>query len=194
MAGRTPDKEPQFFFKAHSTLVGPEDPIVLPWMSEEVVHEPELAIVIGTRAKNVSVDRALGHVLGYTCANDVTARDFQQKDRLATGRTKNFDTFCPLGPLIVSALDPEDLEVCARINGRLGCCGRTSQLIWTVPELVSFLSCVMTLLPGDVVLTAAPGIDALHPGDVAEVEIEGIGVLRNPVVASKDRPVRWQWP
>jgi 2-keto-4-pentenoate hydratase/2-oxohepta-3-ene-1,7-dioic acid hydratase in catechol pathway len=187
-----PDQEPQIFIKPGTSLIGSGDPIRYPWMSEDVIHEPELAVVMGRKAKNVPVDRALDCVCGYTCANDVTARDFFAKDRVVAGRSKIFDSFCPLGPLVVTGIDGNDLSICARVNGQVQVTGHTSQMKWRVEEVVSFISCVATLLPGDVILMAAPGIGALGPGDIVEVEIEGIGVLTNPVSPSEDRPVRWQ--
>ena len=191
MTGRTPDKEPQFFVRVHTTLNGCDDPIVLPWISQSVAYEPELAVVIGRKAKDVPVDSALSYVFGYTCANDLTEKGHQE-ERLRATRSKNFDTFCPLGPVIVTDLDANDLAICARVNGDVQVSSRTSGMICKVPEIVSYMSCLMTLLPGDVILTSAPGAGKLQPGDVVEVEIEGIGMLRNPVVGSKGEPVRWQ--
>lgn len=183
---------PQLFLKPLTTLIGNGDPIIWPWMSQQVICAPELAVVIGRKAKDVPVDRALDHVLGYTCANDVTAQDLSQEDRLRTGRPKIFDTFCPLGPVIATGVDGNDLAICWRINGQRGPSSRTSKMIRRVEEVVSFVSCVTALLPGDVILLGSPGMAPLHPGDVVEVEIEGIGVLRNSVVASENKPVRWQ--
>lgn len=190
--GRELQPAPGLFLKPHTALVGNGDPIVVPWMSELVVHEPEMAIVIGKKAKNVPVDQAAEYVFGYTCANDVTARDIQQTDRLRAGRSKIFDTFCPLGPVIATDIDGNDLALSARVNGELGPSGRTSELQFDVEEIVSFISCVVTLLPGDVILSAAPGVGEVKPGDVVEIEVENIGVLRNPVVASTSGPVRWK--
>jgi len=183
---------PQVFMKPLTTLVGGGDPIVYPWMSQRVIYEPELAVVMGKRTRNVPVDRVLDHVFGYTCANDVTAKDLNVSDRLGAGRAKIFDTFCPLGPVIATGIDGNDLAICGRLNGQPGPSSRTSHMIRRVEEVVSFISCVTTLLPGDVVLFATPGTQEVHPDDVVEVEIEGIGVLRNPVVASASGPVRWQ--
>lgn len=185
-------EDPQIFLKPLTTLIGNGAPIVCPWMSEWVIYEPELAVVIGKKAKDVPVHKALDHVLGYTCANDVTAKDLGQVDRLGIGRAKIFDTFCPLGPVIATEVDGNDLPICVRINGQLGTSSRTSKMIHRVEEVVSFISCVTTLLPADVILLGTPGTGLLHPGDVVEVEIEGIGVLRNPVVASKGSRVPWQ--
>jgi 2-keto-4-pentenoate hydratase/2-oxohepta-3-ene-1,7-dioic acid hydratase in catechol pathway len=188
-----PDQEPQIFIKPGTSLIASGDPIRYPWMSEDVIHEPELAVVMGRKARNVPVDEALAYVCGYTCANDVTAKDFFAKDRVVAGRSKIFDSFCPLGPSVVTDIDGNDLAIDARVNGQLQVSGHTSQMRWRVEEVVSFISCVMTLLPGDLILMAAPGIGPLQPGDVVEVEIEGIGVLSNPVLSGEEGPVRWQW-
>jgi 2-keto-4-pentenoate hydratase/2-oxohepta-3-ene-1,7-dioic acid hydratase in catechol pathway len=174
-------EEPLLFFKPPSAVIGPEEPIVRPPVSQRVDYEGELAVVIGRRAKNVSVSEAMDYVLGYTCANDVTARDLQARDDQWT-RAKGFDTFCPLGPWIETELDPADLRIETRVNGQVRQSGRTSDLVFGVPQLISYISQVMTLEPRDVILTGTPvGIGPLQPGDVVEVEISGIGVLRNPV-------------
>ena len=174
--------EPLLFLKPATSVIGPDEAIVCPAMSQQVDYEAELAVVIGRRARQVSAGEATGYVLGYTCANDVTARDIQQRER-HNSRAKSFDTFCPLGPWIVTNVCPDDLAIQCRVNGVLRQDSRTSQLVFGVPALVSFISQVMTLLPGDVVLTGTPaGIGPLAPGDVVEVEIEGVGVLRNPVI------------
>ena len=176
-------QDPVMFLKPPTALLDPEGFIIYPPDSHLVHHEGELAVVIGKRAKSVPVDEALNYVFGYTCANDVTARDLQQKDGQWT-RGKGFDTFMPLGPVVVSGLDPTDLAITCRVNGEVRQSSRTSYLIHNVAELVSFASRVMTLLPGDVLLTGTPaGVGPLVPGDVVEVEIEGIGVLRNRVAA-----------
>lgn len=175
--------EPIIFFKPPSALIGPGEVIVCPPASRRVDYEAELAVVVGRRTRNVSVDEALDAVLGYTCGNDVTARDFQARDRLWT-RAKGFDTFCPLGPWIVTGLDPADLAVECRVNGQMRQRSSTRHLIFAVPELIAFISSIMTLEPGDVILTGTPaGIDPLQPGDRVEVEVEGIGVLENTVTA-----------
>lgn len=174
--------EPLLFLKPATAVIGPDAAIVCPAMSQQVDYEAELAVVIGRQAHQVSPDEAPGYILGYTCANDVTARDIQQRER-HNSRAKSFDTFCPLGPWIVTDLSPDDLGIQCRVNGVRRQDSRTSQLVFGVPALVSFVSQVMTLLPGDVVLTGTPaGIGPLSSGDVVEVEIEGVGVLRNPVV------------
>jgi 2-keto-4-pentenoate hydratase/2-oxohepta-3-ene-1,7-dioic acid hydratase in catechol pathway len=151
-------------------------------MSAEVHHEAELAVVIGTVARRVRAEDASRHILGYTAANDVTARDLQARDGQWT-RAKGFDTFCPLGPAIETETDPlEALTVECRVNGEVRQHATTADLVFGVAELVAFISAVMTLLPGDVILTGTPaGVGPLQPGDRVEVEIETIGILANPV-------------
>ena len=173
--------EPMLFLKPPSALIGHGATIEIPAGIGRVDHESELAVIIGRRARHVSRDEALDYVLGYTCANDVSARVFQKKDG-QWGRAKGFDTFCPLGPWINTDLDPADLAVRCRVNGEVRQDGRTSQLVFDVPALIEFISGVMTLLPGDLILTGTPsGISELHDGDVVQVEVEGVGVLENPV-------------
>ena len=173
---------PLLFLKPNTSVIGPDDPIVLPDWSEQVEHEAELAVVIGKVTRNVRPDEALSRVFGYTVANDVTARDVQRTDGQWT-RAKGFDSACPLGPWIVPGLDVDDLHVRARVNGETHQDGRTSQMVFDVAYLVSYVSEVFTLLPGDVILTGTPaGVSPLAERDVVEVEVEGIGVLRNPVV------------
>jgi len=173
---------PLLFLKPNTSVIGPDDPIVLPAWTEEVEHEAELAVVIGKVTKNVTVARALDHVFGYTVANDVTARDAQRAEPQWT-RAKGFDTSCPIGPWIVPGLDVADLAVRSRVNGQPRQDGRTSQLIFDVAYLVSYISEVFTLLPGDVILTGTPaGVGPIVDRDIVEVEVEDIGVLRNPVL------------
>jgi 2-keto-4-pentenoate hydratase/2-oxohepta-3-ene-1,7-dioic acid hydratase in catechol pathway len=174
--------EPLVFLKPNTSVIGPDDPIVLPPYSSNVHHEAELAVVIGKVVKDVTPERALDYVFGYTVANDVTARDVQKTDGQWT-RGKGFDTSCPLGPWIVTGLDVDDLQVTARVNGETKQDGRTSQLIFDVPYLISYVSEIFTLLPGDVILTGTPaGVGPIVHRDVVEIEVEGIGVLRNPVI------------
>ncbi len=174
-------EEPLIFLKPPSAVIGPEEEIVLPRQSKRVDHEAELAVVIGRRAKDVRPEEALDYVLGYTCFNDVTARDLQQKDGQWT-RAKSFDTFAPVGPWIETDLDPSDLRVEARVNGQVRQRSSTRELVFSVPEIISFVSSIMTLLPGDLIATGTPpGVGPLAPGDLVEIEIEGIGVLRNRV-------------
>jgi 2-keto-4-pentenoate hydratase/2-oxohepta-3-ene-1,7-dioic acid hydratase in catechol pathway len=173
---------PLLFLKPNTSVIGPDDPIVLPAWTEEVHHEAELAVVIGKVTKNVTPERALDQVFGYTVANDVTARDVQRSDS-QWARAKGFDTSCPLGPWIVPGLDVADLAVRARVNGVLRQDGRTSQLIFDVAYLISYISEAFTLLPGDVILTGTPaGVGPIVDRDIVEVEVEDIGVLRNPVL------------
>jgi len=173
---------PLLFLKPNTAVIGPDDPIVLPYWTEHVDHEAELAVVIGKVTKDVPIERALDHVFGYTVANDVTARDIQRSDDQWT-RAKGFDGSCPIGPWIVPGLDVSDLAVSARVNGQTRQDGRTSQLVFDVAYLVSYVSEVFTLLPGDVILTGTPaGVGPIVDRDVVEVEVEEIGVLRNPVL------------
>ena len=178
-------KEPMLFIKPSTAVIGPNDDIVYPPQTANLHHEGELAIVIGTAARNVAPGDARRHVLGYTCANDVTARDLQRRDVQFT-RGKGFDTFAPLGPWIVTGLDPADLALETRVNGEVRQKSRTSQLIFNCDYLVSFISQVMTLLPGDVISTGTPaGVGPMKVGDVVEVEIEQIGCLRNTIAAPR---------
>ena len=176
--------EPLLFLKPPSAVVGPGDAIVLPPESSRVEHEAELAMVIGRHCRRVAPDQAWKHVVGVTCANDVTARDLQRQDGQWT-RGKGFDTFCPLGPVLVAGLDEEhltDLAVSCRVNGVERQRGRISELVFPLSLLVSYISAVMTLEPGDVILTGTPaGVGPLVAGDEVEVEVDGIGVLTNPV-------------
>jgi len=179
--GKPLPSEPLLFLKPPSAVIGSGTPIVLPTGYERVDYEGELGVVIGRRARNVPVARALEYVDGLTCALDITVRDLQKRDVQYT-RAKGFDTFCPLGPVIARGLDPSHLRLLTRLNGLVRQDSSTEDLIFSVPELVAFVSGVMTLEPGDVISTGTPpGVGALCPGDVVEVEIEGIGILRNPV-------------
>jgi 2-keto-4-pentenoate hydratase/2-oxohepta-3-ene-1,7-dioic acid hydratase in catechol pathway len=171
--------EPLLFLKPASSVIGPGDAIVLPPQSARVDYEAELAVVIGKTAKNVSRAEASDYIQGYTCLNDVTARDLQNKDGQWT-RAKGFDTFCPLGPWIETDLDPADLLIELYLNGTKKQDSRTSNLIFSPAELVEFISGVMTLLPGDVIATGTTsGIGPMNAGDTVEVRIEGIGSLTN---------------
>lgn len=181
MGGDVP-AEPVIFIKPNTTVIGDGDFIVLPPQSVNVHHEAELAIVIGALAKNVDIDRADEVIFGYTCANDVTARDLQNSDGQWT-RSKSFDTFCPLGPWIETDLDPEDLAISCVVNGETRQDGNTSDLVRSAREMVSWISHMMTLLPGDVILTGTPaGVSAIAAGDSVTVTIQDIGNLTNPVV------------
>jgi 2-keto-4-pentenoate hydratase/2-oxohepta-3-ene-1,7-dioic acid hydratase in catechol pathway len=178
-------KEPLIFLKPPSSIISPGDAIVHPKMSRRVDYEAELAVVIGRRARHIGAEQALAYVHGFTCINDVTARDLQKSDGQWT-RAKGFDTFSPLGPCIATGLDPGDLAIKSYLNGELRQSARTSDLVFGVAQLVSFVSQVMTLLPGDIIATGTPaGVGPMRPGDRIEVEIEGIGRLTNTVVADE---------
>ena len=186
---------PLMFLKPSTAVIGPEDNIVYPPSSHRVDYEGELGVVIKKPAWRVSVDDALDYVLGYTCGNDVSARDCQLRLDMQWARGKSFDTFAPLGPCIQTEMDPDNVKICTRLNGTVMQDSNTSDLIFSCRKLVSYLSECMTLLPGTVIMTGTPsGVGFarkppvfLHPGDVVEIEIEGIGVLRNPVVAEEQR-------
>jgi 2-keto-4-pentenoate hydratase/2-oxohepta-3-ene-1,7-dioic acid hydratase in catechol pathway len=174
--------EPLVFLKPNTSVIGPGDPIVLPPQSGEVHYEGELAVVIGRLCRDVPIERVPEVVFGYTCANDVTARDLQRSDG-QWARAKGFDSFCPLGPWIATDLSADDLAVTTRLDGEVVQSGRTSQLIHGIPALVAYVSAVFTLLPGDVILTGTPaGVGPMLAGQRVEVEVEGIGTLSNPVV------------
>lgn len=174
-------EEPLMFFKPPSSVIGPMDPIVSPRLSKRVDYEAELAVIIGKRAKNVKRAEAANFILGYTCLNDVTARDYQEKD-LQWTRAKGFDTFCPIGPAIETDLDPSDISVTSWLNGEKRQDSRTSQLVFDPATLIEHVSSVMTLEPGDVIATGTPsGIAPMAPGDTIEIRIQGIGSLINPV-------------
>ena len=173
-------EEPIIFLKPPSAVIGPGADIVIPSASREVDYEGELAVVIGKRSRNVTASEAEDRILGYACFNDVTARDLQRKDGQWT-RAKSFDTVAPLGPGVVP-VDPGDLKIETRVNDAVRQSSRTSDLIFSVPELVEFISGIMTLEPNDVIATGTPpGVGSLHEGDVVEVEIEGLGTLWNRV-------------
>ena len=179
--GNDAPSEPIIFLKPPSALLPPGGTIVRPAQSERVDFEGELAIIIKRRARNVSRDEWRDYVLGFTCANDVTARDLQKRDVQFT-RAKGFDTFLPLGPCIATDLDPSSLEITTRVNGEVRQHGNTAQMIFPCDLLLEFISAVMTLEPGDVILTGTPaGVGPMNAGDEVEVEIEGIGILANVV-------------
>ncbi len=179
--GAEPPATPVMFLKPSTSVIGHGDSVVLPAQSDQVEFEGELAVVIGRLAKDVPAARVADVVLGYACANDVTARDLQRSDGQWT-RAKGFDTFCPIGPWISTEVDVADLAIETRVNGQVRQSGRTSQLVHSVTDLVCFVSAVMTLLPGDVILTGTPaGVGPLADQDQVEVEVEGVGVLHNRV-------------
>lgn len=178
---------PLLFMKPPSSVIGTGDTIILPPQSSRVEHEGELGVVIGRTGRWIAAENALSHVFGYTVANDVTARDLQRKDGQWT-RGKGFDTFCPLGPWIETELNPTDVLVQTRVNGEMRQMASTREMMFPVEQLIAFISSVMTLNPGDLILTGTPaGIGPLSPGDVVEVSVEGIGALQNPVAAEKAR-------
>ncbi|MBZ5498103.1 MAG: fumarylacetoacetate hydrolase family protein [Acidobacteriia bacterium] len=183
MGNAPPEEDPMIFLKPPSAVISPGDAIVLPAVSRRVDHEAELGVVIGKAARNIPEDEdPLRYVLGYACVNDVSARDLQKKDVQFT-RGKGFDTFCPFGPWIETELDPADVMVTGRVNGEIRQQARTGEMIFPVRRLIRFIAGIMTLLPGDLIATGTPaGVGPLAPGDVVEVEVEGIGTLRNPVI------------
>ena len=175
--------EPLIFSKPPSAVIGPEDPIRLPQWAGRIDHEAEMAVVIGRRAHKVKADSAMDYVLGFTCLNDVTARDLQNRDVQYT-RAKGFDTFAPIGPCIAVGLDPSNLAIEGWVNGGRRQSSSTSQLIFPVPELVEFVTRFCTLEPGDIITTGTPsGVGPLAPGDRVMVKVAGIGALGNPCVA-----------
>jgi 2-keto-4-pentenoate hydratase/2-oxohepta-3-ene-1,7-dioic acid hydratase in catechol pathway len=177
--GKSVPEEPIIFMKPESAVIGDGDVIIFPPQSERVDYEGELAVVISKKCKNVSKDDAPDFILGYTCFNDVTARDLQFKDGQWT-RGKSFDTFAPLGPYIVQSVNPLDLMIRTYLNRKVVQASRTSNMVFDSFTLLEFISSIMTLKKGDVIATGTPsGVGALKPGDVVEVEIEGIGVLSN---------------
>lgn len=184
--GKPLPEEPLLFLKPPSALIGPGQPIVRPAGYARVDYEGELAIVMGRRARRVSAAAALDYVRGYTCLNDVTVRDLQKKDVQYT-RAKGFDSFCPVGPRVVADLDPRGLHIVTRVNGATRQDSSTSDLIFDVPSIIAFVSRVMTLEEGDLITTGTPpGVGDLQPGDRVEIEIEGIGILANPVVGESE--------
>lgn len=175
--------DPVIFLKPPTTVIGPGEAIRYPAMSSQVDYEAELGVVIGKTARCLSPTAAGEYILGYTCANDVTARDLQKKDGQWT-RAKSFDTFCPVGPWIETDLDPSDLAIESFLNGERRQSSRTSRFLFAIPQLISFISQVMTLYPGDLIITGTPaGIGPMQPGDEIEVRIEGIGSLKNTIIA-----------
>ena len=174
-------EEPLIFLKPPSSVIGHGQSIVCPAVSQQVEYEAELAVVMGKKAKDVVAADAADYVLGYTCLNDVTARDLQKKDVQFT-RSKSFDTFCPIGPWIETRLDPSSVQVRSFVNGEKRQDSNTSQLVHPVNKLIEFISSIMTLEPGDVIATGTPfGVGRIQPGDEVTVEVEGIGRLVNPV-------------
>jgi 2-keto-4-pentenoate hydratase/2-oxohepta-3-ene-1,7-dioic acid hydratase in catechol pathway len=175
-------ERPLLFFKPPSAVIADGAPIVLPHASQRVEHEAEIALIIGQRARRVKAADALGLIAGITVANDVTARDLQKTDG-QWARAKGFDTFCPLGTLVTSGYDLATLEIIGRVNGTVRQHGRISDMLFPLPVLLEYITGIMTLEPGDLILTGTPeGVGPLAPGDVVEVEIPGVATLRNPVI------------
>ncbi|MBD8007534.1 fumarylacetoacetate hydrolase family protein [Bacillus norwichensis] len=180
-------EEPLIFIKPSTTVIGTNDLVVYPEQTKKLEYEAELGIVIGKKTRNVSKEKAKDAILGYTIANDMTARDLQFSDGQWT-RGKSFDTFCPIGPGIIRNIDPENLDITLHVNGELKQHSNTKNLIFDVEYIVSYVSKVMTLLPGDIIITGTPfGVGPVKPGDEMVVRIEGIGELRNKIVSSEAR-------
>jgi 2-keto-4-pentenoate hydratase/2-oxohepta-3-ene-1,7-dioic acid hydratase in catechol pathway len=178
---------PLLFMKPSTSLVGPEDTIYLPPQSQKVEHEAELVVVIGKRGRWIKPEQAAEHILGYTIGNDVTARDLQRRDGQWT-RAKGFDTFCPLGPWIETEFDPSDAMITCHVNGEMRQMASTRDMVFRVDHLIAFASSIMTLEPGDILMTGTPaGVGPLMPGDVVEAAVEGLGALRNKVAAEPAR-------
>lgn len=186
MGGDVP-AEPKIFLKPPTSVIGPGEAIEIPPRTSRVDHEGELGVVIGKVARRLSEEDALSAVFGYTVVNDVTARDFQKADGVFA-RAKGFDTFCPVGPAVVTGLDPGALRIHVLVNGAVRQSGATADMHFPVARLIAWISSIMTLLPGDLIATGTPhGVDRLVPGDLVDVEIPGIGRLSNPVLARSDR-------
>jgi 2-keto-4-pentenoate hydratase/2-oxohepta-3-ene-1,7-dioic acid hydratase in catechol pathway len=182
--GKALPDEPLIFLKPSTAVIGPGVAIQAPEWAGRVDHEAELGLVIKKTARHVKAGKAFEYLLGLTCVNDVTARELQRKD-VQYSRAKGFDTFAPIGPCIAVGLEGRDLEVKGYVNGSLRQHSRTRELIFTIPDIVEFVSSVMTLLPGDVIATGTPsGVGPIKPGDSVTVHVEGIGALTNPVVAA----------
>ena len=185
--GRSVPSQPKIFLMPPSALIGHGDAIQIPPGTERVDHEAELGVIVGRMMQRASRDEAMSYIDGYTAVNDVTARDFQRADGVFA-RAKGFDTFCPVGPRVVKDIDPFNTRIRCFVDGTLRQDGNTSDMVFDIPTILSFVSHVMTLLPGDLIATGTPmGVGPLRPGQVVSVDIEGIGVLENPVVARMDR-------
>ncbi|AHF81224.1 fumarylacetoacetate hydrolase family protein [Thermococcus paralvinellae] len=189
--GHEVPKEPVIFLKPPSTLIGPNQIIILPRKNKEIHHEVELAVIIGKRGKNIPKERAMDYVLGYTILLDITARDLQweaKRKGLPWTVAKGFDTFAPIGPRIVpkEELDPSDLEIGLKVNGEVRQLSRTSKMIFKIPEIIEYISSIMTLEKGDIIATGTPeGVGPLRHGDTVEAWIEGIGTLKEEVLAER---------
>jgi len=180
---------PLIFLKPSTAVIGPGEKIMLPPQSQQVEHEAELVVVIGKRGRWIPAQQAMNYVFGFTVGNDVTARDLQRRDGQWT-RSKGFDTFCPLGPWIETEMDAADALVTCRVNNELRQMASTREMVFSVPQIMAYASSVMTLEPGDVIMTGTPaGNGPLKAGDIVEVAIEGIGSLKNPVLAESHLPI-----
>jgi 2-keto-4-pentenoate hydratase/2-oxohepta-3-ene-1,7-dioic acid hydratase in catechol pathway len=178
---------PLLFLKPPSSLITHLDKIILPPQSQRVEHEAELAVVIGRRGRWITAEEALDHIFGYTIANDITARDLQRRDGQWT-RGKGFDTFCPVGPWVETEFDPADVVITCKVNGETRQMGSTRDMVFSIRQLIAYASSIMTLEPGDLLLTGTPaGVSPLQPGDLVEVSIEGLGTLQNPVISDTNR-------
>lgn len=187
--GRDTPTVPKIFLKPSTSVIGHNESIMIPPKTQRVDHEAELGVVMGRTAFCVTEEEAMQYVFGYTCVNDVTARDFQKEDVVFT-RGKGFDSFCPIGPWVLPSQENNSRTVKCYVNGELRQDGSTADLLFSIPRLISFVSHVMTLHPGDVIATGTPdGVGPIQPGDEVIVDIEGIGSLRNPVLARFDRDV-----
>lgn len=185
--GKAVPERPRLFLKPPSAIIGPGQPIEIPPGTTRVDHEAELGVVIGQRCRRVTAEQALDYVFGYTCCNDVTARDFQKEDGLFA-RAKGFDSFLPVGPHVVTHLSPLKLAVGCDVNRRVRQQGNTQDMVFSVAELIAYVSAVMTLEPGDLLLTGTPaGVGPLKAGDRVTVSVEGVGAMSNPVVDRSDR-------
>jgi len=172
---------PLVFLKPPSAIIGHGETIIIPPQSKQVEHEAELVLVIGKEGRWIPIDETLNHIFGYTIGNDITARDLQSRDGQWT-RAKGFDTFCPIGPWIETELDPIDVMISCSVNGILRQMGSSRDMVFNIKQLISYISSIMTLFPGDLIFTGTPsGVDQIHDGDILESQIEGIGILENPV-------------
>ena len=179
---------PLIFLKPPSSIIGPSDTILLPPQSQQVEHEAELVVVIGKRGRWIPLEEARSYIFGYTIGNDVTARDLQRRDGQWT-RSKGFDTFCPIGPWIETDFDPADVLITCHVNGEMRQMASTQDMVFSVNQLITFVSSIMTLEPGDLLFTGTPaGVGPLHPGDKVEVKIDHLGTLQNDVAAEGPHP------
>ena len=182
LQGEAPPKQPEPFFKTISSIAGHNDEIIIPRDSKKVDAESELVVVIGKLSKNVPQDKAYDHIIGYTCGNDVSARDWQKEDK-SWWRAKSSDSFSPIGPYIETNIDPENLQITGKVNGNIVQSCNTSEMIWSIPKTIEFITKYVTLFPGDCIFTGTSGTAGqISPGDLVEIEIDGIGSLVNRCV------------